>query len=971
MINESNKIIVKVGKKSNLRFANSKVYRAITANDLNLLVKNHSDCKIIVIESISEDEQDAVKDFAISFKAMSDDNAVLFYIPTNDEITSGIADELDYNIYLTDRDLYKYIYEAFGINVSVYIDDRKRLNSEELSESIPDGITDIFGGIGDESENDISDAIAAIDEVDKNAEKENIENIESIDNKESNIDKNIEKNDKVSLTKKDENIDKKESNIDKNAIKDINKIESVTLEKTDTTPKVESKKVKEEKNIVNEANDTLTTNVDRPIAKETIHLENNKGNIETEKTEQLNSNATLESLSSDAYNENDEASKEVEDRHLEMTADTEEYIEELKMKIRDAKYDYNEVLKDMREANSRIESLENIIRLLREEKDNMQKRMDELMISDEVIEDPISLSEYGVIKDNASKLEGQILDLNSTITMLKGTIESKELDINSAEATMDELKQTVSSLREQLTAANQTIKEDEKYKEESEEYKEQLDKALADNKKLHVRIESAEDENRGLNDELTETTIRADKESSVRLEMLEQLKSAILRIRELSVKLNRLDESNRELTSKIAHTEKQLKDSRNAARDQLEKIAKLEKAVQDSDKKLEIASNSSDAEKAALNDKISQLKNKLNMIENQLRQKENQYNTLVETSGVDENSAKALLDTNKTLENISKTLREQLATANKELDRVKRSEADAAKKMNNYKNQVATLQRSLQSLASVGTGVGSSDNVSVRPIHLGYTKSQIITVFGSGSFGITTTAMSLAQKLSATSKVLYIDFDLVSPMADSWFKRSPILNNIPGTVNGSLHNTGLGLFIEQGVDTIGRFTSKIIIPVSNTKGGGIHYLSGLYYRPDAYKLATANYDEFFSILGNNFQYIIIDFGRLGSSEISDQLIKAVSDISFKNIVVTTTNNFEIRNFKNKLNDLHIRLDNVAWLFNMCTTTALDPKVKELVKPCSYDMLPRMEQYGAQENFLRVNLTRDRFGYFIDRTVFGR
>lgn len=956
MINESNKIIVKVGKKSNLRFANSKVYRAITANDLNLLVKNHSDCKIIVIESISEDEQDTVKDFAISFKAMSDDNAVLFYIPTNDEITSGIADELDYNIYLTDRDLYKYIYEAFGINVSVYIDDRKRLNSEELSESIPDGITDIFGGIGDESESDISDAIAAIDEVDKNAEKESIENIE---NKESNIDKK----ETVSLTKKDENIDEIVDNIDK--------VESVTLEKPVKTVKDENKKVKDEKDIVNKANDTLTNDVDRQIAKEAIHLENNKSSIETEKSEQLNNNATLESLSSDALNTSDEASNEVEDRHLEMTADTEEYIEELKMKIRDAKYDYNEVLKDMREANSRIESLENIIRLLRDEKENMQKRMDELMISDEVIEDPISLSEYGVIKDNASKLEGQILDLNSTITMLKGTIESKELDINSAEATMDELKQTVSSLREQLTTANQTIKEDEKYKEESEEYKEQLDKALVENKGLHARIESAEDENRGLSDELTETTIRADKESSVRLEMLEQLKSAILRIKELSVKLNKLDESNRELTSKIAHTEKQLKDSRNVARDQLEKIAKLEKAVHDSDKKLEIANNSSDAEKAALNDKISQLKNKLNMVENQLRQKENQYNTLVETSGVDENSAKALLDTNKTLENISKTLREQLATANKELDRVKRSEADAAKKMNNYKNQVATLQRSLQSLASVGTGVGSSDNISVRPIHLGYTKSQIITVFGSGSFGITTTAMSLAQKLSATSKVLYIDFDLVSPMADSWFKRSPILNNIPGTVNGSLHNTGLGLFIEQGVDTIGKFTSKIIIPVSNTKGGGIHYLSGLYYRPDAYKLATANYDEFFSILGNNFQYIIIDFGRLGSSEISDQLIKAVSDISFKNIVVTTTNNFEIRNFKNKLNDLHIRLDNVAWLFNMCTTTALDPKVKELVKPCSYDMLPRMEQYGAQENFLRVNLTRDRFGYFIDRTVFGR
>ena len=185
MVNESNKIIVKVGKKSRVRFANSKVYRAITANDLSVLTTKHDDCQIVIIENISEDEQDAVRDFARDFKEKQEGNTVLFYIPdSEDEITSGVADELDYNIYLTDSDLYKYIYDTFGINVSVYLDDRKRLNSQELSESIPEGITDIFGSIGEDADNDIANTIAAIDEADSKgiSEQLSVDSNEHIEN---------------------------------------------------------------------------------------------------------------------------------------------------------------------------------------------------------------------------------------------------------------------------------------------------------------------------------------------------------------------------------------------------------------------------------------------------------------------------------------------------------------------------------------------------------------------------------------------------------------------------------------------------------------------------------------------------------------------------------------------------------------------------------------------------------------------
>lgn len=920
MVNESNKIIVKVGKKSRVRFANSKVYRAINANDLNVLTTKHEDCHIVIIENISEDEQDAVRDFAKSFTAKQDGNTVLFYIPdSNDEITSGVADELDYNIYLTDSDLYKYIYSNFGINVSVYLDDRKRLNSQEISESIPEGITDIFGSTG-EDDTDISDAIKAIDEADSNNDSEQL-----VSDNESSRDSEDKHTETDAGTRS--------SDTEENSLEDVSDIfGTVDIEnKEEDTPSEKTETIKEEKKSILDKKE--------------------------EKAEAMTTKA--------------EAVTNSEDSIENMSESTSEYIEKLEMQIRDAKYDYNEAVNDMREANARIASLEDVIRLLREEKEGIEKRFNELMVSDEILEDPISLAEYNVIKENADNLENQVLELNATISKLNETIEAKELDINSSEATIDELRETIDSLREQLTEANKSIESGEAFKEKAEEYKEKLKDTSDERDKIASRLEVVEEDNNRLSNELSDVTLRADDEAETRLRTFNLLKATIIKIKELSDKLNSVETEKSELVVKLKNAENQLNNSRETIKNHLSTIATLEKSVNDNDKKLELASNSSASEINQLQDKIGQLEAKLNVTKQQLEQKENQYNALVETSGIDENGANALVETNRTLENISKTLREQLSAANNELERVRRTENEATKQLSSYKAQVSTLQKSLQSIASAGGGTGIGGQVSVRPINGGFTQSQIVTVFGSGSFGITTTAMSLAQRLAATSKVLYIDFDLVSPMADSWFKINPIVNNIPGTMNGSIQNSGLGLFVEHGVNIISQHMNNIIKLVNKTKGGGLHYLSGLYYRPDSYKLATANYEELFNLLGSNFQYIVIDFGRLGCSEIGDQLIKVVTDIASRNIVVTTTNLFEVRNFKSKLNNLNINMNSIAWLFNMCTTTALDTKIKDSISPCRYDMLPRMEQYGTQENFLRTSLTRDRFGLFVDRAVFGR
>ena len=65
----------------------------------------------------------------------------------------------------------------------------------------------------------------------------------------------------------------------------------------------------------------------------------------------------------------------------------------------------------------------------------------------------------------------------------------------------------------------------------------------------------------------------------------------------------------------------------------------------------------------------------------------------------------------------------------------------------------------------------------------------------------------------------------------------------------------------------------------NTKAGYIDYLSGIYTKFDETKLAVTDFSALLDYCGNNYAYVIIDFGRFGSSNISNQIIKAFSEIA--------------------------------------------------------------------------------------------
>lgn len=897
MTTELTKIIVKVGNKSQLKFSHSKVFRAITSDELVKIANKHEDCHIVIIENISEDEQKQVKQFALDFMSKGENNAVLFFIPDNDDITSGIADELDYNIYLNIDDLYKTIYDTYNINISASLEDKKKFSAVEIQDSIPEGITDIFGGLGDEEDKDITDVLEQVDNQDK--------------------------------------------------------------EVAPVTEKVET--------VVEEVHTTIT---EEPTVEIT---ENKKEDNTLEVEEQTTTNVNIDKLVETPEKSNKQTSKSSK-------ADK-ELISKLETQLKDTTDNYNILLKDMKAANTRIISLEDVIKVLKDEKEAMVQRYNSIMKTGDVLEDPISLSEYENLKDSLEKQENKIKELKSTIESQKNTIEEKENTIVEKESYISNINTSTERLKETLDNINKQIESGDIHKEIVEEYTKKLDRLTDENNKLQSEFDRVTDEIQSLNFTITSLSSRVEVESNIKVETLDNLQLALLKITSLNESLTELEKIKKELSDKVSKLEKDLADSNNKVKEHIKTIVELNTKVDTADKRIELANSYAEDEKRKLQSQISDLTTKLSVTEQQLSQKESQYTQLVTTSGLDANGASALAETNKTLENVNKTLREQLGVVTKELNTLKRKDEESQASLNHYKSQCKQLNDTLKEMASVGLGSGTagsvtastipSVNVSLKPIN--YTgKAQIIPVFGSGSFGITTLAMSLGYKLCATSKVLYLDFDLMTPKADTWFNKIPLCQKVPGISPNDRRMTGLGILYEKGIQTFINYFDAIVNKCEKTKGGGIDYLSGAYYRVDTVKLATADYGMLFNFLASKYQYIVVDMGKLGCSEISDQLIKAISDISDKSAVVTTNDKFDIRNFRVKIQENNIDINKIAWLINMCESTNVDDKIKQIIAPAKYGLILKdTSLYGTRELFTRNRLTKDKLDLFINSVLFAR
>ena len=880
----NNKIIVKVGRKSALQFRSSYTYRAITIQEMRSLVEEIGDINIIIIENITEKEyKDACK--FISDYISDTKNHVFFFTPNNDVVTTGLADELNLNIYLDSQELYR----AIKINCNL-----------EVSPDISITRTDVTG----------------IDDFEYDEDDPFNNNFDQISSVMSEVSKSISSSDLVLKSRLSINDDEfifRESN--------ANNKESDTYENGSIEPQ---------------------------------NINENENKAEYEPSDDFDDSKDTD----DSYR-SDNKIIELQNQLKEAVSD----IEALKARLENENDNNNKL-------SNRILELNKIIDSIKSERDAIQEEFKKIEISD-IIEDPETLSEIARLKEENTDLHSRLNDQsNLTRNEVKGLedrinslTESKlrlESENDSLETKNADLEIKIAELEQSLNNALNDSSKDIKIKE----LMQQIDEISHDIEDITQRLEAKQDEVNCKEAEISDldTQVSAERSSKLMLSsLIREAKNRLDDYNNAKSQIEVLSNDNLELTNDLNQIKAELDDTR----------SELNKVQKETDSRVELARNFTKDELNAVKNENIRIKTQLEMTTHRLTAKEEQYNLLVRTAGIDENGVVAVLESNKTLEEINNQLRTSLSEYKSAYERASREKAEAkqaAEAMSEQKNKLAVQ---LKAMTTGFSGGFTPSNGIVPPINYSG-RGAIITVTGSGSYGITTTAMSTAIRLLANSRVLYLDFDMVSAKADGWFNINPIIQGLPNMCQRQEMNTAIGLLLEKGAAYIVQYSNSIFKRAITSKNGFCDYASGLYASPDIIKFVSADLSSFITYCGNMYDYVIIDFGRIGTSDINNQVIKAFSDISTTSIVVSSYDRFDIRNTRLKLQSLNINMAKVNWLINMANSTKLDDKTKYHISPANYLIMPFADDfYGQKKDFNKDRMTKDKFNIFIDKMIINK
>lgn len=941
----SNKILVKVGKTSKIKFRGTQTFRAVTLDELDKLSKLHSDASIVIIENIKQDEDNKLKKFISDFESTGENKKVFFYVADNDDTTCGVADELAYDIYLNLKDLYR----AIKINCGLVVDVDLTL-SPEFNKT--NNLDDIF-------DDSFKDALYTIS---SNTEKGQVElpNIETKDDltdfDTSIIDIELAKETKTDLV--DEKELGKSAEIEKKGI-DINKestdIENVSEEFcnaqiNELTSKLESSE-KEITQLKKQLHDSFEKS--KTLSKLAKALEVERDSFKN-RLKLFNENTVLEEpISLVQYQELENKLKQLSEQG-ELDQATTAQLNEIREKLRLAEEEKDEVshqleeYKDrLRESGSKLATAQNKLTTSEEEITTLKEEITELKANLEKhgntsLELQSARSETLIVQESLKKLQEQDDENKQFIGKLKTEIENIS---DERESLLDRIDREVSS---RLFIMNM------------------LYDAIKQIAQLSMTIESNEKINKSLRDTIDSLNETSEHNNSMIMSLEQQLE----KFKESEAVISKLETEKSEIYQTTIEQSDTINTLNLTISDNEEKITSLEAQVADVEKRIELARNYAKEELEKATREAIEWKTKYDIIQAQFSAKEAQYNTLVQSVGMNENGVNSLLENNKTMDEINRTLRDQIVMLKNDLEKANKDKIFAQQTAAALEESNKNMRVSMKAM-SVGMSGGVNVSSGVPPFQY-QGRGMVIPIFGCGSFGITTTAMSIANKLSAQARVLYIDFDMVAPKADGWFKINPLIRNVPDVEPNSPKATGLGLFVDKQVQYFLSNTASIILKPIQTKSGCVDYISGFYAKPDAIKLMSADFGSFLNYCGNSYTYVIIDFGRLGSSDINDQLIKAFSDIAYRSVVVTTSDKFEIRTFRMKLAEAKIDINNVAWLVNMCERTNLEDTAKKAISPALYSLMTfNPDLYGKKLDFTKDRLTRDKLSLFMEKVLFRK
>jgi hypothetical protein len=321
---------------------------------------------------------------------------------------------------------------------------------------------------------------------------------------------------------------------------------------------------------------------------------------------------------------------------------------------------------------------------------------------------------------------------------------------------------------------------------------------------------------------------------------------------------------------------------------------------------------------------VPALQERITLLQNELREKDEALMHMRGGENVDDVGVSILNGVSpEVIQDIVKQLRIQVASLKIDRDR-------ALEKLKAAKNEAARESDRAETLSNSARGLSQvvlhGAQVSAIPVFRYTEKALILPVFGNGSAGISSTAVSLAKMLGHNSRAVIVDFDIVTTDLEGRFGKriNPLVSGIDGVSTTSGKNSAMSLFIERGAEFFISHFQELVVRIDANKGGVLDYLPGIYVKPDLFNLTQANYSALLGYLGARYDYIVIDAGKLGCSEIGDQILRNLCLCAFRQIIVTDASVEKTRAMRVRLidvfhNELRQVLGRSVWVANRAIT----------------------------------------------------
>lgn len=899
---EQLKILVKVGQSARTVLRNCRAIRAITVDEMQYYLQTE-DIDLLIIEKVNSEDCDRASKIIGDYLNKSENpGKVIFNADSNDDDTLGIADEFDCEIVNNTNEVWSYISKTFNVYVGRDISIiAKDTDNAGLATS---DISSLFGG----------DAV-----VNTYVDSDDIK-LPALNSK-----------------------------------SDIEDFDETTVREIVKKQKQKIDLIKAHMHGTVDADDGQANIDDNPF-----RMEDSENNIDT----------------SGMY-ESSDSSSNIDESEQDHT-NTSKSSEILLARINKLNDNISRMQGKVNDIQTRLDKEVQLRTAIQDERDSLKARLSGILSTKKVLEEKVPASEYRKIITKYNDVQEQLEKLqndnssiaaesNAEIDKFKRQIEQLQHSLDGKQAEIDQLNNSI------ISSANAESANATALQSRIDSLNAKLESSKADLNEANRQLDECrtqlteKDKELGKLDKVEHHVEVSDKANEMHSEILENVLNML---RSYAQSNFDKDQYATDLKSSLDAEQSHVKELMDMVSDRDTKIEKLNKSIDELNAQVDAANRSVEEKTKALSDennvlraKVMEFNTQVSTLRNQLASKDNQYMVLARSVGPTDpkTGQPRLFTTYKMMEAKNKELSNQVFTLNQQLNTALSESQTALKDRSRLTTENANLKRSLNAYINGGYSGGSSGQmmpISYAPRNGRIAK--IIVVFGTGSFGMSLIAFSMAQKLAVQNSVLLMDFDLITPKLDSYFKTLPFVS-VPGIPQ---QTTALELFLTQGMPKVWANATTVIPQKVSNKNGKLWWFPGLYNKVDDTAIITADWSDLFRRVGGNFDYIVIDAGKFGYGGPNDQLTQNLCKIAYRNIVVSGNDyadvNQTVKAIHNKINR-----NNLIWILNKVPTTNIAQVVKTLIGNDRFELLPySQDSFGKRSTLSMDKMLRGRFEGFL-------